>query len=129
MKKTFALPFVAVVAMLAFTVMLSAFTGQPSGVSTSAALKTIPNYFHFTGTPGQEDDETRWEQITQEQYEETYSDCNKVQDGCRLITSNTQIIAGVVRPQLVEVIIVGLHKNPKTSTLSGVTAVGNKNAQ
>lgn len=119
----------AVIAALTMTLTVSAFKQSDNLSNGKIEGKAFyaPTYFHFIGTPGQEDDETKWEQISEEDYELIYGACNNENDGCRLKTDSVQTISGVMRPKLVEVNISGLHKNPKTSLLSGVTAVGNQN--
>ncbi len=84
-------------------------------------------YFHFIGSPGQEDDVTKWEQITALQYTGLYGSCNQLNDGCRLKTDSTQVIASELRPKQVDVVISEGHSNPIPSEASGVTEVGNMN--
>ena len=119
MKKQLLIPFTAVVLALVLTVG-SAFTNRGENRKSTAT----PFYFHYTGSPGSEDDELLWEEINSTQYGTTYAGCNKAYDGCRLITENTQMDGTQRRPQLVEVDVVSGHKNPKTSVTSGVTEVG-----
>ncbi|RYY59913.1 MAG: hypothetical protein EOO05_11730 [Chitinophagaceae bacterium] len=125
MTNKFALPVFAVIAIIgAFT--MSAFNNKTAGIETKSPVSQTETFFQFAGTPGQEEDETKWNQITEAAYD-ALTGCNKTNDGCRLTTTSTQMISSVLRPQLVEVTISGLHKNPKTSVASGVTEVGNAN--
>lgn len=119
----------AVTAALTFTLVASAFEKSDNSAAEMMEGKVFyaPTYFHFIGSPGQEEDVEKWQQISEEDYELIYGACNNANDGCRLKTDSVQTISGVIRPKLVEVNISGLHKNPKTSLLSGVTAVGNQN--
>lgn len=119
MKKQVIIPVAFVILALVFAVG-SAFSDGEKETFT-------PSYFHFDGSPGQEEDETLWSQITEDEYTIDYAGCNKDNDGCRLRTDSVQTVAGVMRPKLVEVDEVGSHKNPKTSLISGVTAVGQLN--
>lgn len=119
MKKQVMIPVAFVILALVFAVG-SAF----SGGEKDKKIPFTPRYFHFDGSPGQEEDETLWSQITEDEYTIDYAGCNKDNDGCRLRTDSVQTVAGVMRPKLVEVNIVGTHKNPKTSLISGVTDVG-----
>ncbi|MET0634560.1 MAG: hypothetical protein ABWZ25_00950 [Chitinophagaceae bacterium] len=127
MMNKFKLPVFAITVAMAIAFTISAFIGKSSAKeNTDPGQLPVSTYFRFMGTPGQEDDETKWSEITQGEYDEL-SQCSNLNDGCRLITEKTQLVASALRPQLVEVTISGAHKNPKTSALSGVTAVGNKN--
>jgi len=118
MTNKFALPVFAVIAILgAFT--MSAFSKKSAEMLSPNEPKLVNTYFQFMGAPGQEDDETKWSQITPAEYSDL--SCPGNADGCALITSTTQTIGSVLRPQLVEVNIVNGHKNPKTT--GGVSQV------
>ena len=120
------IPAFAVIATLVIT--LSAFKGKEQAKEqVEGKIVYAPTYFHFIGSPGQEQDVTKWAQISADEYTDTYANCNKPNDGCRLRTDSTQMVSGIIRPKSVEVNVVGTHLNPKTSTASGVTAVGNQN--
>jgi len=130
MTRKFTMPVLAVIAALVLTLGLSAFNSRgKQDAKEPAKAPFTSTYFHFFGTPGQEDDETKWEQISALQYSGMYGGCVEANDGCRLTTESTQTIGGVLRPFRVDVALSGGHKNPIVTGPGLVTAVGNKNPQ
>ena len=119
MKKQVMIPVAFVILALVFAVG-SAF----SGGEKDKKIPLTPRYFHFEGSPGQEDDETHCAVLSSTQYNTTYAGCYKSYVGCKLRTVSVQTINNVLRPKLVEVTMVGEHKNPITSESSGVDDVG-----
>ncbi len=119
----FILPLLAI-AVLTFVLAAQAFSGKQHPEKENSFA---PHYFKFVGVPGEEDDESKWEEIAEPEYLGLIAECNLFYDGCVIRTDSTQTIAMETRPKLVEVIEILGHKNPIESQESGVTEVGLRN--
>lgn len=93
---------------MCIAILAIAFTTHPNSNQTN-----FTNYFFkFIGTPGvDEDDETKWVQITQAEYEDDLAiPCPGTLRGCKFIT--TSVTGTPLRPTLVNTVIQSGGKQP-----------------
>ena len=86
------------------------------------------SYFKYVGIPGmEEDDNTKWEEITQAQYDDPIIiPCSGPKKGCKIKVNCTVTINGVRKPCCVTVILIGGKKSPIVATICGTAEIKNK---
>ena len=80
-------------------------------------------YFEFIGVDGEEDDETKWSQITATEYNAD-SKCQGTHKGCKIISTCFKFWGPIPIPCCVTILPDGGHKDPITGC--GVIVINNK---